>query len=158
LNSNHKLFCISAIFFVSACFLITVSVGVAADRYGTAVEARSMLERAISAVKDNKEAALASFTAGVKGFKDRDLYVFCHGPDGLVSATGKDPKLIGRAARTIIDKNGTNLGDLFYGAAEVGKIKVVDYLWPRPGETKPAAKRSFITKVDGQICGVGYYK
>ena len=83
---------------MSACFLITVSVGVAADRYGTAVEARSMLERAISAVKDNKEAALASFTAGVKGFKDRDLYVFCHGPDGLVSATGKDPLFDGRSA------------------------------------------------------------
>ena len=117
-----------------------------------------MLERAIGALKQDKSAALASFTAGIKGFKDRDLYVFCGGPDSRMSGHGGDPNLVGRVFRTIVDKNGTNHGDLFYGAAETGKIKMVEYVWPRPGQTRPAPKRSYVTKVSDQMCGVGYYK
>jgi signal transduction histidine kinase len=106
----------------------------------------------------HEAAALAAFTAGIDGFKDRDLYVFCGGPDGRLSGHGGDPKLVGREFRTIIDKNGTNLGDLFYASAKEGKLSIVEYVWPRPGETVPAPKRSYVTKVKDQICGVGYYK
>ena len=28
----------------------------------------------------------------------------------------------------------------------------------KPGDTTPVAKSSYITKVDDQVCGVGYYK
>lgn len=35
---------------------------------------------------------------------------------------------------------------------------VVEYVWPRPGETEPSPKASYITKAGGQICGVGYYQ
>jgi hypothetical protein len=31
-------------------------------------------------------------------------------------------------------------------------------VWPRPGETEAVPKASYVTKVDDQICGVGYYK
>lgn len=31
-------------------------------------------------------------------------------------------------------------------------------MWPRPGSTDPVPKVSFVTKVDDQVCTVGYYK
>jgi hypothetical protein len=31
-------------------------------------------------------------------------------------------------------------------------------MFPKPGETTPAAKSSYITKVDNQVCGIGYHK
>jgi hypothetical protein len=59
-----------------------------ASDVGTEQEARAMLDRAIAALKEDETAALAAFTAGEPGFKDRDLYVFCVGPDGVVTANG----------------------------------------------------------------------
>ena len=41
--------------------------------------------------------------------------------------------------------------------ATEGKFTEVDYMFPRPGETEPIAKVSFITKVGDLGCG-GYYK
>jgi signal transduction histidine kinase len=138
--------------------LVTANEGLAADRGGTAAEAKMMIDRAIAAIKMDKTSALASFTAGAKGFKDRDLYVFCGGPDGLITGHGGNPALVGRDLRKIIDKNGNNLGELFYATAAKGKINIVEYVWPRPGETKPAPKRSYVTRINDQMCGVGYYK
>jgi hypothetical protein len=31
-------------------------------------------------------------------------------------------------------------------------------MWPRPGDTTPVHKVSFVTKVGDQVSGVGYYK
>ena len=41
--------------------------------YGTAEEAKAMLERAVAAVKEDKAKALVMFNNGEGGFKDRDL-------------------------------------------------------------------------------------
>ena len=46
-------------------------------QFGTAAEAKALLERAIPLVKADKAAAFAKFLSGADGFKDRDLYVFC---------------------------------------------------------------------------------
>ncbi len=48
----------------------------AAD-FGTAEEAKAMLEKAVTAVKEDKAKALDMFNNGEGGFKDRDLYVWC---------------------------------------------------------------------------------
>jgi hypothetical protein len=31
-------------------------------------------------------------------------------------------------------------------------------MWPKPGQTEPAPKESYVTRVGDQVCGVGYYK
>ena len=49
---------------------------------GSPAEARAMLERAVQALRADKQKALTAFTHGAKGFSQRDLYVFCFGPDG----------------------------------------------------------------------------
>jgi hypothetical protein len=31
-------------------------------------------------------------------------------------------------------------------------------MWPRPGETEPIQKSSYVTRVDDLVCAVGYYE
>ena len=62
--------------------LLGAGAALAAEEYGTPEEAKAMLERAVQAVKEDKEQALQQFTAGGEGFKEKDLYVYCGGPEG----------------------------------------------------------------------------
>jgi signal transduction histidine kinase len=126
-----------------------------AGEFGTAAEARAMLDKAAAALKADKAAALAQFTKGEGGFKDRDLYPFCGGPDGMFTA---HPKLVGQSLKDLKDKAGKALGEEMYKVAAEGKVAEVAYMWPRPGTTEPVAKVSFVTKVGDQVCAVGYYK
>lgn len=130
----------------------------AASDYGTPAEARAMLEQAVAALEADKEAALAAFNAGEAPFKEKDLYVFCGGPDGAFTAHGAKAALIGKSLRGLQDKAGTPLGENIYAAATPGEYHVVEYMWPRPGETEPTQKASFVTQVDDQVCAVGYYQ
>jgi len=126
-----------------------------AAEFGTAAEAKAMLEKAVVALNANQATALAMFTKGEGGFKDRDLYPFCGGPDGMFTA---HPTLVGKSLRDLKDKSGKPLGEEIYKSAQEGKITEVSYMWPRPGTTDPVPKVSFVTKVGNQVCAVGYYK
>ena len=132
----------------------TVMLASAASEFGTAAEAKALLTKAVAALKANKTEALDKFNSGADGFKDRDLYVFCIGPD-WISTAGPTK---GQNVKDIKDKNGKMLGQALVKAAKVGKTAKVHYMWPRPGTTEPIKKVSFVTKVDDQVCGVGYYK
>ncbi len=141
-----------------ACMIGLASVGALAADTGTAEEARAMIERAAAALATDPAAALASFNAGADGFREKDLYVFCGDAEGVFTAHGANADLIGRNMRGLVDKAGTPLGENIYAAANMGSVAVVEYMWPRPGETEPAAKASYVTQVGDQTCGVGYYK
>ena len=143
------------LFAVVVMAVLAVASQALAGEFGTADEAKAMLEKAVTAIKANKAGALASFTKGEGGFKDRDLYPFCGGPDGNFTA---HPKLVGKSLKELKDKAGKALGEEMYAAAKEGTISEVSYMWPRPGSTDPVAKVSFVTKVDDQVCAVGYYK
>jgi hypothetical protein len=132
----------------------------AEGQFGTAAEAKAMLEKAVAAVKADKAKAMDMFIKGEGGFKDRDLYPFCSNvSDGKVVAT-QTKTLIGTDARTLKDKTGKSFGQELYDAGQKpeGTITEVSYMFPRPGETEPAAKVSFVTRVGDVYCGVGYYK
>ena len=124
--------------------------------YGTAEEAKAMLERAVAAVKENKAKALDMFNKGEGGFKDRDLYVYCaNASDGILTA---HPTLKGKHLRDILGKHGAPVGKTEMENATEGTIKETTYWWPRPGSDKPLEKTTFYTKAGDQICAVGYYK
>ena len=126
----------------------------AAD-FGTAAEAKAMLEKAVAALKADKAKALDEFAKGTGGFKDRDLYPFCGGPDGNFTA---HPTLTGKSLKDLKDKTARRSAPRSYSTAAEGKIGEVEYVWPRPGTTDPVAKVSYVTKVGDQTCAVGYYK
>ncbi len=147
---------LSFVFAVVLSVMVVAGVATAAAaEFGTAAEAKAMLERAVAAVKADKAKGLAMFTKGEGGFKDRDLYPFCGGPNGNFTA---HPTLVGKSLKELKDKAGKPLGEEIYKVAQEGKISEVNYMWPRPGSTEPVQKVSFVTKVGDQVCAVGYYK
>ena len=121
-----------------------------AAEFGTREEAKAMLDKAVTAMKENKEKALAMFNNGESGFKDRDLYVLCaNASDGTITASPSS--------------NGMNLNDFPPGqnvmqTASESEVRETTYWWPRPGSIKPLKKHTFYTKVGDQICGVGYWE
>jgi hypothetical protein len=123
---------------------------------GTAAEAKAMLEKAVVALKANQADALAKFQKGEGGFKDRDLYVFCIGPDGTWSA---HPDLKGQRAKDWFTANGRAPAEEMFKEAKQGAISEKSYLFHRPGATTHAdvPKVTYFTRVGDQVCGVGYY-
>lgn len=99
--------------------------------------------------------ALAKFQKGESGFKDRDLYVFCIGPDGTWSA---HPDLKGQRVKDWVTAAGKAPAEEMFNEAKEGKISELSYLFHRPGATKheDVPKVTYFTKVGGQVCGVGY--
>lgn len=126
-----------------------------AAEFGSAKEARAMLDRAVADVKKDKAAALAKFNKGEAPFKDRDLYPFCMSLDGTTTA---HPSYVGKNIKDLKDKSGKAFGQEIMKVAEEGKVKEVAYMWPKPGQTEPVQKVSYVTKVGDQVCGVGYYR
>ena len=144
---------------VMAGMLVAAHAGLAAGEGGTAEEAKAMLERAVAAVEADEAAALAAFTAGSDGFRDRDLYVACSSAaDGTVTAHGADPAMLGQSIYDLTDAAGKKFGEEIHAVATEGGFNVVEYVWPRPGGTEAVPKATYVTKVGGQICVVGHYR
>ncbi|MGV1015216.1 MAG: cache domain-containing protein [Methyloceanibacter sp.] len=117
-------------------------------QYGTAEEARALLDRAVAALQADGRNAIPQLDSD--SFRDRDLYVFCSNASDSVSVVHPSAK-------------GTRLYDYDFGTevmqnATEGEVKEIDYMWPRPGTDIPVKKASYYTKVGDLICGAGYYK
>jgi signal transduction histidine kinase len=139
-------------------------------QFGNADEARTMLAKAVAAVKADKAKALDMFNKGEGGFLDRDLYPFCFNvSDGKHLAT-QAKQLVGQDIRILKDPTGKAFGLELYAAAQKpeGQITEVAYMFPKPvadtasGQnlrfTTPAQKVSFVTSVGDIGCAVGYFR
>jgi signal transduction histidine kinase len=139
---------------VAAVLMVAAGVASAAE-FGSREQAKAMLERAIAVLKADKERALDLFTSGDGGFIDRDLYVFCGGPDGMLTA---HPYFMGINLKMFKDKTGMAVGEEVYASAKEGEVSEISYKWLQPGGgDEQVDKVSFYTKVDDQVCGVGFY-
>lgn len=133
------------------------SAAMAQGETGSAADAKTMLERAVVAVKADEAAALEKFRTREGNFGYRDLYVFCNGLDGKTVAH-PNPKMANTNLNTLKDSNGKEFGKVMLSEAKDGQISTVDYVFPRLDGTQPLAKESYFTKVGTLICGVGFYK
>lgn len=138
------------------CVLLFSNIALA-QQYGSAQQARTMLERAVMALRKDRATALAAFNKGTDGFRERDLYVFCNSRDGT-SLAHANPAMLGGNLNKLKDANGKAFGKEIMSGAKEGQITSVSYAFPRPGETQPVAKDSYITRIGDLVCGVGYYK
>jgi len=146
---------------LAALALLWSAALISAQEFGTAEEAREMLNRAIAALKSNEATALSEFNdPNNNQFHDRDLYVFCYGmSDGKITAYSS-PALIGIDVRTLMLKD-EPIGQRAYDAVQnspEGGVATVDYNFPKPGTTEPVPKQYIETRVGNQGCGVAYYK
>ena len=120
--------------------VLSTTASVWAAEFGTAEEAKTMLERAVAAVKEDKAKALDMFNNGEGGFKDRDLYVWCaNASDGIVTAQPYMNR--GKQLRDLKGKHGAPFGETIMQNATEGTIKQTTYWWPRPARTSPSRRR-----------------
>lgn len=144
---------LAGISILAAGFLTTSAL--AAD-YGTAAEARAMLDVAVIEMQADPAAAIVKFNDPDGTFRDRDLYVFCATvADGIIVA---HTKIIGTDLRTLKDVNGKPFGAEMLDGAREGEVTEVRYMWPRPQGGDPVQKNSYVIKLDAHICGVGHYE
>jgi cytochrome c len=141
-----------------ACVVVLAAGALAQAKFGTAAEAKALLDKAVAELKSNEAAALAKFNNADGGFRDRDLYVFCYEmPSGRFTAH-VNPALIGTDVKALKEKDGSPLGEKVFNATKPGTISTVSYNFPKPGTSDPVPKESYVTQVGNQGCGVGYYK
>ena len=143
---------------LSAAAIIFALGALAQTQFGTAAEAKAMLEKAVAALKSDEAGALAKFNSGEGGFRDRDLYVFCYDMTTGNFTAHVNKALLGTDIRALKQKDGSPLGEKVYGATQAGTISTVSYQFPKPGTTDPVPKESYVVRVGNQGCGVGYYK
>src|SRR5262249_3124000 len=129
---------------IGAISALTLSTTAFAQQVGTPQEARAMLDKAVAAVKADRDVALAMFIKGEGGFLDRDLYPFCFRiADSTALATPKAVQA-GTNVRTLKDSNGKSYGEALYAAAQKpeGEItEVTSYLFPKPGTLTPTFEK-----------------
>jgi len=129
----------------------------AADRATTA-EAKTMLQKAVAHYESaGRKQALADFSAKKPPFVDRELYVFCIGPDHLISANGNFPQYVGTSADALRDATRKPLGAAILDAAASKGDGSVRYMLINPTSGKLEPKITFVQKVGDDVCGVGAY-
>lgn len=119
-------------------------------------DAREMLRRVVAAVQADEARALQQFARGEGGFRTVDNYVFCVGPDGVMSAH-PNPALQGTDVRDLHDSTGNHFIATMLRQARPGQVASIRYLFPRPGGTLELAKTTYYTRAGDQMCGVGFY-
>ena len=133
-----------------------------AERFGTADEAKAILERAVEALHADKATALKAFNDEKSTrFREHDLYVFCFSlPDGIFTAF-ESPALLGTNVRDLKLPPNDAIGQRAYDAvanAPEGSLVTTDYDFPKPGSKMAAVKQSLEVRVGNQACGVTYFK
>ena len=147
---------------VASAFAAFLTFSVAAavtQQFGTAEEARAMLDRATAALKSDETKALRDFNdTKNKLFHDRDLYISCFKTsDGKFTAF-PGPGMVGMDVRSF-QLGDDPIGQRAFNAVQdtpEGTISTMDYNFPKAG--KPAVKQSLQTRVGNQGCGVSFYK
>ena len=145
-------------FVVLACAAGVFAQKQPAGTRGTPAEADALLTKAVAHYEQAGRAqALADFTAKKAPFADRDLYVFCYGPDGKTSAHGADPKLVGVPYDTLKDVDGKAFGTELWKVGSRPGGGTVEYKWKNPVSGAIETKTSVVRKVGDDVCGVGAY-
>jgi cytochrome c len=128
------------------------------DVRGTPAEARAMLTKAVAYYKDNgRERAFAEFNRNRRPFSDRDLYVFCIGPDRRLLANGGYREYINQSADLLKDSDGKPIGGAVWDMAMTKGHGELRYNWLNPVTKLIEPKVSYFSRVGQDVCGVGSY-
>jgi hypothetical protein len=104
----------TTLFPILLSMMLSTPAPLSAAEFGTAADARSMLERAVTLLRVDPVAATAKFNKGEDGFRDRDLYVFCVNASDAKTTAHADPSILGRDSQRLqgCDREGLRRGNL----------------------------------------------
>lgn len=124
-------------------------------------EVVAFVKKAVAHVDQvGEEKAFADFsdTASPEWVKG-ELYIFCHGLDGINVAHGGNPALRGKNVIGFKDPDGLMVNQLIFEKVKAEGKGWVEYKWPNPVTKKVEPKAIYSEKVkDKYACGSGYYK
>jgi cytochrome c len=90
-----------------------------------------------------------------------DVYVFAYDSSATVILQPAFPEREGQHMAGQKDKNGKLFHDEFMNVVKTKGSGWVDYWWPKPGQTQPSQKWSYVkaVKIDGALglVGAGFY-
>jgi signal transduction histidine kinase len=151
--------------FMMACFVLFSATIIMAEE-GKYVEKKvyieSLVNEAYQLIQAKGEEAISIIKDEKGKFNTKDVYVF------LVSGeTGADlinpafPEVEGLPAKDYSDEDEKAAQMTVVNAVKDKDSAWVEYLWPKPGETKPVKKISYLKKIiiNGKvrIVGAGFY-
>jgi signal transduction histidine kinase len=138
---------------------LVVSFAYAQGQFGTADEAKTLMNKAVTYLKANgKDKAFAAFNDKKGAFVNKDLYIFVLDLNGKVISHGANEKLIGRDMMATPDKNGQLFIKKMVDLANTKGKGEVEYYWDNPVTKQVALKVSILEKVGDVIVACGYYK
>ena len=142
---------------VTLAFGAGLAAHLSAGERGTPGEAKALLAKAVAHYQAvGRKQALSDFMDRKGDFIDRDLYVFCIGPDHVTVANGGYPSYVGTSVDALKDADGKPLGKALWETGSKGQGSVA-YRWLNPLSHKTEDKVSFVQKVGDDVCGVGAY-
>jgi hypothetical protein len=117
-----------------------------------------MLQKAVGhyAAAGRKQ-ALADFTGKQAPFVDRDLYVVCVGPGGIVTAHGASAAYVGQSADLLKDADNRPVGMTIWTTGSSKGSGSLLYPMINPVTKKVEKKTSVFQKVGEDVCLVGAY-
>jgi cytochrome c len=136
-----------------------VSFAYAQGQFGTADEAKTLMDKAVNYLKANgKDKAFEAFNNKKGDFVNKDLYIFVLDLNGKILSHGANEKLIGRDMMATKDKNGQLFIKKMVDLANTKGKGEVEYYWDNPVTKQVALKVSILEKVGDVIVACGYYK
>ncbi|MEB0139875.1 MULTISPECIES: cache domain-containing protein [unclassified Undibacterium] len=145
--------------FILALFVSAAGMAAAASDRGTAEEAVALVKKVIADMKkDGKEKVIQEVQTGSSRYKDRDLYIFISGMDGVTRANGNNPKIAGKNLNDVKDADGKYMGKERFEIARSKGQGWQDYRWPDPLTKEIHKKSTYLEKYEDLIVSCGIYK
>jgi methyl-accepting chemotaxis protein len=126
-----------------------------------AKQIKALVDKAAALIERKGKDAFPEFKKkGSEWFKG-DGYVFVNDMKGTTLVNAAFPELEGKNNLELKDANGKAITREFIDLLKTKDSGWVDYMWPKPGETKPSKKFSYVKKAklgkDTVYVGAGIY-
>ena len=105
------------------------------------------VDAAAKLVKKQGRQAFATLRDGAGPFRYQDIYVFVHDQNGTELVNPGSPDIEGTNLIDLKDVNGKFITRGTLKMLETKEAGWIDYMWPKPGESRPSKKLSYIRKV-----------
>ena len=151
---------------VAAALAVAATAGPAGAQHtppnsAQAQRVEAMVDKAAALVDKEGKAAFAEFRKPNSEWRFGHTYLFAYDTKLNVLLNAAFPKREGQNMHGKTDVDGKPMHDDMVKVVETKGSGWVDYMFPKPGETKPSQKWSYVTKVvvDGTpgVLGAGFY-
>jgi methyl-accepting chemotaxis protein len=126
-----------------------------------AKEIKAVVDKAAALIEKKGKDAFPEFKKkGSEWFKG-DAYIIVGDMKGINLVNAAFPKFEGKSVLDLKDANGKPITQSFIDLIKTKDSGWVDYMWPKPGETKPSKKTTYVKRAklgkDTVFVGAGIY-